>query len=342
MLWNSETGIVTGETGMFLGKDRVNLLFPAEKILKVYNSTLNTVYEEGTDYVHTPGSDFLCAVPGSAMPVLPPEAVHPDPATAIIYPKEGANAISRGPNGKLLLFSAENFFAAHQVEIDYQVAEKTVFPEKTVLKAGQLPRFTSLLKNRKSPRITLIGDSISVGYNSTKMMDCPPYALPYIEQFAAELERRFQVRIELRNCAVNGSGCKQAFDIESAWLEKPADLFVIAYGMNDFCRIDSTEYRLTIQKIMEKMREAHPETEFLLVTSMSGNTLWQCIPPGKDEEFAAELKKLESETVAIADVQDLWSKFRERKDFYDMCGNGVNHPNDYGYRVYAKVLADLF
>ena len=35
MLWNSETGVVTGETGMFLGKNVVRLLFPAEKILKV-------------------------------------------------------------------------------------------------------------------------------------------------------------------------------------------------------------------------------------------------------------------------------------------------------------------
>ena len=33
--------------------------------------------------------------------------------------------------------------------------------------------------------------------------------------------------------------------------------------------------------------------------------------------------------------------FLERKSFYDMSGNGVNHPNDYGHRIYATVILDM-
>ena len=79
MLWNSETGIVSGETGMFLGRNVVKLLFPAEKILKVYNSTLDTVYEAGKDFTHEPGSDLLYVTTGTSMPVLPEEALFPPP-----------------------------------------------------------------------------------------------------------------------------------------------------------------------------------------------------------------------------------------------------------------------
>lgn len=29
------------------------------------------------------------------------------------------------------------------------------------------------------------------------------------------------------------------------------------------------------------------------------------------------------------------------KNFLDLTGNGVNHPNDFGHRVYARVLSAL-
>ena len=342
MLWNSETGVVTGETGMFLGKNVVRLLFPAEKILKVYNSTLDTVYEAGKDFTHESGSDLLYVTADTAIPVLPEEALYPPPEKSILFPDPDANAITGGPDGKNLIFSRKNFFAAHQVEIDYQAAAGTVFPDNPTLKEGQLPRFTSLLKAGKNVSITLIGDSISAGSNSTKQMNCPPYAPPYIETVAAGLEKRFGGKVEVRNSAIGGTGCRQAFDIEDTWLDKPCDLLIIAYGMNDFAHMSGADYKATLKKIIDKMHAAHPETEFLLVTSMTGNPNWRSTVAGPDVIFAEELRTLASDTVAVADVRPFWVKILERKDFYDMTGNGVNHPNDHGYRVYAKVFLDLF
>jgi hypothetical protein len=31
----------------------------------------------------------------------------------------------------------------------------------------------------------------------------------------------------------------------------------------------------------------------------------------------------------------------KRKSFYDLTGNGVNHPNDFGHCVYAQTLLAL-
>lgn len=342
MLWMPESGIITGETGMFIGKKWVRLLYPAKKIMKVYNPTLNVEYLEGKDFQHEAGSDLLYVVPGSTMPVLPREAIHPDPEKAVLFPAPGANAVRGGEDGKYLLFSAENVFAKNQISVDYQVVSGTVFPENPVLKPGQLPRVSKLLKDGKNIRITLIGDSISEGINSTKIMNCPPYAPTYIESFAKGLEAKFNGSVTINNCAVNGTGCRHAFEIEDRWKTPPCDLLVIAYGMNDFARMSAQEYRDIIQEIMKRMHEAQAETEFLLITSMSGNTLWKVLPAGADLAFAEELRKLESPTAAIGDVNPFWNDILKRKDFYDITGNGVNHPNDYGYRIYAKVLLDLF
>ena len=188
----------------------------------------------------------------------------------------------------------------------------------------------------------MIGDSISLGYNATKFLNVAPYNPTYIEQFAGELASRSGAEITVKNCAVNGSGCKQSANIEDSWLNEPCDLLVIAYGMNDFARLKPEEFGETICGIINKKRSVHPETEFILVVSMSGNPLWRWTPAGCDLPFAEVLKTFSSETVAIADVGTFWHDLLTRKDFYDLTGNGVNHPNDYGHRVYASVLTALF
>ena len=37
-----------------------------------------------------------------------------------------------------------------------------------------------------------------------------------------------------------------------------------------------------------------------------------------------------------------WEKLLTRKNFADLSGNNVNHPNDFGHRLYAEVLFTIF
>ena len=37
----------------------------------------------------------------------------------------------------------------------------------------------------------------------------------------------------------------------------------------------------------------------------------------------------------------VWQTLLARKHYLDMTGNGVNHPNDYGHRLYAQVILAL-
>jgi deoxyinosine 3'endonuclease (endonuclease V) len=40
-------------------------------------------------------------------------------------------------------------------------------------------------------------------------------------------------------------------------------------------------------------------------------------------------------------VTSVWEGLLKRKKHLDVTGNGVNHPNDFGHRLYAQVLAAL-
>jgi hypothetical protein len=45
--------------------------------------------------------------------------------------------------------------------------------------------------------------------------------------------------------------------------------------------------------------------------------------------------------VALADLTGVWTELLARKGYHDLTGNGVNHPNDFGHRLYAQVILGL-
>ena len=77
---------------------------------------------------------------------------------------------------------------------------------------------------------------------------------------------------------------------------------------------------------------------------MTGHKSWKPTVPGKDTIYAKEMCNFASNQgldVAVADVQSIWKTFLTKKSFYDLTGNGVNHPNDYGHRIYASTLLEI-
>ncbi len=343
-LWNRDTRRVNGESCIFAGSDEAGMLFPAEKILRVFQPSEGKEYLPEKDFAFTPGENVIRRTAGSSMPFLSPEELYPSQETAILFPAKGGNAIAGGPNGKLLRFDGVDFFARSQFEVDY-IAAAVDFPVVPDLQKDRLPRFRRKLAEKQPVRVILIGDSISAGYNATKFLNVPPYLPPWIEQFSSGLEKEYGAPVEFRNHAVSGSGCRAAWEIADRWLEAETDLLIAAYGMNDFSRLSPEQYVENLGRIVCEKRTRHPETEFLLVSSMSGNPEWTNTPSGKDVLFADALKQYVAsaeKTVALADVFPVWREVIRRKGFYSMTGNGVNHPNDFGHRIYAAVLSELF
>ena len=136
------------------------------------------------------------------------------------------------------------------------------------------------------------------------------------------------------NHAVGGwtaaQGLKHAIDAKLG--EQKPDLVIIAFGMNDVFARDAARYQKNIGGIMEAIRIESPETEFILVASMLGNEEWG-MPM---EQFALHrdaLKELCGPGIVLADLTAMWEELLKHKSFYDLTGNGVNHPNDFGHAV---------
>ena len=192
--------------------------------------------------------------------------------------------------------------------------------------------------------MTLIGDSISEGYNATKFVGVAPFSPPYIEQVCSELSRKFSAEVVPTNRALASTGIQHADRIADKWCGDRPDLLVIAYGMNNFSGTPAADFIAMLRDIIAKCRSASPETEFLVLTFMTGHPQWRQTVPGPDAVYALEMRKFvagQGPDTALADVQSVWRKFLERKSFYDLTGNGVNHPNDYGHRIYASVLLEV-
>jgi hypothetical protein len=81
--------------------------------------------------------------------------------------------------------------------------------------------------------------------------------------------------------------------------------------------------------------------EFILVASMLSNADWHIARPDLLLEYRDALVGCAMPGVAAADVTSVWAELLEHKKYLDITGNGVNHPNDFGHRLYADVLSAL-
>jgi lysophospholipase L1-like esterase len=123
--------------------------------------------------------------------------------------------------------------------------------------------------------------------------------------------------------------------------EKP-HLIVMAYGMNDVGRRDPAWFSDRAREFVSRVRAADPNIELILVTPMLGHAEWVHTPREMFGKYRDELKALAGPGIAFVDVGDVWAELLARKHDLDLTGNGLNHPNDFGHRLYAQsILAVL-
>ena len=330
---------IYGESCIFIGTaGEAALCFQAEKILRVYNAVNGKEYIENVDFEFK--NNRFRRLKGSSMPFFPEEDIFPDAEHAILPPEKNYNALAGGTKGRFVRFDNLDYFAKTQFEVDYEIKDFDLLPVDC--QKGKLPQFCNILRNRKNLKITLIGDSISEGLNASGYHNFAPFSPPYIDWFGFGLQKKYGVKVEICNHGVNGSGCDSAFDLQDLWTADAPDLMIIAYGMNDFSRMNADEFVNILSKIRRIMKEKNPQTEFLFIASMSGNPDWERTKPGRDAEFAARLIEFVSEypDCAVCDMYRAYGELQRRKGFFAVSGNGVNHPNDFGHRFYASILLE--
>ncbi len=336
--WRSE--LVEGESVLFLKPEADQpaaalLLFPVQSVVSISSSAGDVIWEADRDFTWEQGSRRIQLTPDSRIPAFS-EADLRRPAGSQKY-----RLTHRDGNGEIL-FGAELEYAAMQVCVTYRRTPgehwSAVLPEYA---ADLLPRTASRLLQGQSVELVTLGDSISAGSNASGLYDQPPYQPPYPELVRRGLDEFSAGAVAMTNLSVGGTSTDWGLQQVDAVAEKTPDLLIIAFGMNDSAGRSVESYQQNIRGIITAVRDRCPQCEFILVASMLGNRDWTTLKHERFAEYRTALRELSGPGIAVADLTSVWEEFLVRKKDCDQTGNGVNHPNDFGHRVYAQVILSL-
>lgn len=335
--WRS--GVMPGESVLFVregGSDHATatLLFPADDIMELRTADGVAGFETGRDYQLLPDRHTLMRPEGSRIPFRN--------AAELFPPKGWPHSIGHktGDPETFLLWSEGSFFHDQQVNVTYRHPA----PWDGWCPSGPSPllaRSRALLAERKPLTLAVSGDSISAGYNASGMIAAAPFMPAYPGLVAARLEQSTGSKITLVNRAVGGWNSGHGVEDLPELLESKPDLVLLAYGMNDVGQRDPARYRNNLVIMIERIRATPNQPDIILVASMLGNPQWAATPSESFPAYRDILASFEQPGIALADVTRLWQELLLFKRYTDMTGNGVNHPNDWGHRLYAQVMLSL-
>ncbi|MDA1014249.1 MAG: SGNH/GDSL hydrolase family protein, partial [Planctomycetota bacterium] len=334
--WQGDT--VEGESVLFIRDEstdvtKASVLFPILSIASVRNSSGDITYESGRDYLWKPGSREI---------TLPPNSRIVSRTTAELRRPAGTQKYKlthRDGNGEIF-FGSKLEYHRMQTCITYTHARGEWKSAAPAFDATSLPSTIQKLRDRKPVSIVLVGDSISAGCNASGWAGEAPFQPTFPELLRMRLESHYKTKVRVTNPSVSGKDTRWVLSAIDKVVEPRPDLVIVAFGMNDAAGRSAIEYQAN-KAVMAKIRERLPEAEFILVATMLGNRNWITLRHELFPQYRDALAELCEPKIALADMTSIWTEFLRRKQDWDLTGNGVNHPNDFGHRVYAQVLSTL-
>jgi len=331
--------LMAGESVLFVkdekgGEARASVLFPIDRVLSVRSSSGEMQYEEGRDYLWKPGSREIIVPAGSRIVVSKPDALR-RPAGSQKY-----RLTHRDGNGEIY-FGALLEYHDLQTIISYSHAPGLWKSPVPKFDAAALPNTLKKLQNREPVKIVVLGDSISTGCNASGWANGKPLQPAYPDLLGRMLEEKYKGPVQVVNLSVGGKDSAWGLTMVEKVVEAGPDLVLIAFGMNDSAGRPVSEFQAKIEATIKAIREKRPGAEFVLISTMVGNPDWVTLKQELFPQYRDALANLRGPGVALADVTSVWSEFHRLKHDRDHTGNGVNHPNDFGHRVYAQVIGAL-
>lgn len=340
-VWAGDT--LHGESLFFIQENAESrpespLLFPAMKILSVVQPNSGMVYSEGEDYVLSEDGATLLLPEGSRIMFRTREEMYPPAGAENSYP-------AKRDSDRHMLFGEGHFYHDQQVEVTYThepgLWEKrgAYVPQSAV---NELPRTREKIQSGQPLTIVLLGDSIATGGNASGFVSAPPF-MPYFGWLVSErLREQFGCPVTFKNFSVGGKATGWGVEVAPEVAKAKPDLAIIAFGMNDASgRVERETYIANNLAIRDVIRAENPNAEFIFVATMTGNPEWTATSTEHYEAYREGLLQLSGEGIAIADVTSVWQELLKYKPFTSFTGNGVNHPNDFGHRLYAQVILGL-
>ena len=241
-----------------------------------------------------------------------------------------------------MLFSEGHFFHDLQVSIAYVHSGKEWDgkPFIPVYKGNDLSTTTKRLQAKKPVTIALFGDSIAVGGNCSALIKSPPFLPAFGLRTVQQLKKHYGGEISFYNHSKGGKtsgwGIKNIAKVSAL---KP-NLVILAFGMNEGG--SGHTYRNNNHAMIKAIRKENSACEFILVANMLPNPEWsnhngRWAGHWQNRKMLLDLEQ-KLQGVIVADVMSITEQLLKRKKFADICGNNVNHPNDFIHRLYADVI----
>lgn len=326
------SGVIRGESGLVESQaDGSNPTFKLwrapSQILSVFSPLTGQTFTRDVDWRLT-SDNRIEIINGGAIPQAPIDFHKTidttNDAASISYLKDGTSV------------RISNDYYEWQIAVDYVPSSPIGTPQPS----HSLPRLKQMIANGQSVAFTFYGDSITVGANSSDTGRAPyqpGYATLFSTAFANEHNN---ISVYYRNKAVGGMGTGEAAaEINSRVNDSASDVVFIAFGMNDAYQCNQpSAYQANVKAMIDAIRAKNGGTEIVLIAPMPGNLEWMTCD--MFNEYRTALYRLQEEYsgVKYVDVWSLYTTLIGAKSFYDVTGNGVNHPNDFGHKLYAQIL----
>ncbi len=341
-----EGGVVVGETG------EIRLLRkPVKNSVTVRSVHFEETYQEGIDYVVD--GNVIRRIASGNLPYFKYEEYYFDePYNGSPLLANPSNADMDYEGQKYLYYSEGSAGVKNYVMITYKTTE--AYTKFTPQGDPAAQNFINKLKTDKKGTIMFYGDSITAGCcaSSTPFGGVEnPYLPTWSELVCEWLSKNYNADVTRLNKAQGGWTTKQGMDNfvggenrVGPYLEQ-IDLLVIAFGANDPVLSDEV-YRSQIKTMMDLYLDVNPDGSILLVSPFVFNqqtTNWyinQYRFEGLLEQNKAEYAQNGiSSKVSVAKVYSFFKGICETgKRSRDYLGNNINHPNDFGVRIYAQVV----
>lgn len=349
---------VLNETVMFVDyEDAKSLLYTPSKIVKVTSYGGDIVYEEGKDYELRDGK--LVLLEGSSIPCITGNKYYNMPGSIIT-----------NTEGKHLYWGEADAMTKYQVCVDY-IHSDSWEGYQQVCYAHRYKAFLEKLEKGQDVTVYFYGDSITTGSNSSFKVGVAPHQYPYYILFLQTVAEIYDYTVDFvstdsgarmpeadlvcgdrgviscMNTSMGGWSVGQGIDYFETHVAPNikdgygCDLFVLAFGMNDKNMPGDLQAE-SQEMIMDMVLDVAPQTAFMTVSTMvpHPDTSWD---DGQERQESSLMKladKMNEKGVpcAVAGVSSMSLSLLEQKDFMDISGNNVNHPNDFLSRVYAQTM----
>lgn len=332
-IWKGNS--VLEETVCFVGEsDTARLLYTPTGNVKVTDYACKIVYQEGVDY----------AIEGNQIRRL---------GTEIPYYKEEEfyllepDCIAVKVDSKKLSFmdGKERWFKFGNIEnrailVSYDCENKTdLFAQSKI--AESCPKFLRKLKENRPAVLLFYGDSITEGADASAKCKKEPFKDMWPILVYNYLKQKFATdSLQYVNTAVGGMDNTWGMNnFNERVIAYQPDLLVLAFGMNDGTKTPE-HFGKNTEEMIKSFYSSCPNAEIILVATSLPNpesNWWH-----NQIDFLPILQELSQKYGAyLCDMTSVTEKLYCQgglKRYRDFTGNNVNHPNDFGERLYAQIF----